>query len=555
MLALAVDPVIPPSAQPGILEKSLEKYRPETEPPPQTVPDITIQDSRTQPDAGAGPTFFVRRIKIEGNTLISDETLAPFGDVGEGIEATLGILTLYANEVTSHYASQGYFLTRAYIPEQEIKNGVVLLQVVEGRVGKVKVTGNKRIDSEDILERSWRVQRNQILQEADLERTLLELNDIMGLEVRSVLKPGERPGTSDVILDVKETRPYRIFFDADNFGSRFTGENRFGVTGAIGNLVLLGDELSIRIVKSDKDQLFVNPTLLFPVGPLGTYFKFSYSYSEHELGQNLSALNAGGHSHIFHTELTYPLFRTRNGRLNVRGGVEVRSFENKILGKNSSKDNLTDIFLGLGGDYTDSFKGRTFFDAQVKFGTREGDGTRALSSRFMGQGNETVANFNVTRYQGTGLYNAYFILKANGQETSGRVLSPDQMSVGGMGSVRGYPLSEYAGDAGYALSGELVIPLPWKFPVAPRKAFVDGVVSLIGFIDHGKVFVKDTQPGEEDQGITGIGGGIRISASQAGKRTPHSSFSFVYGTPAFDSPDPSDDSCGIFYFSGLIGFW
>ncbi|MDE0849083.1 MAG: hypothetical protein OSA44_09800, partial [Nitrospinaceae bacterium] len=57
-----------------------------------------------------GPHFFVREIKLTGNTLISSEELAPLLTLGEGEDMTLGILTLYANEVSAVYAVRGYFL-------------------------------------------------------------------------------------------------------------------------------------------------------------------------------------------------------------------------------------------------------------------------------------------------------------------------------------------------------------------------------------------------------------------------------------------------------------
>ena len=90
----------------------------------------------------------MRRLKIIGNTLISTEELAPLLDVGKGEKMTLGILTLYANEVTAAYASQGYFLARAFIPAQKFRDGVVTLQIMEGKLGEIKIAGNKTIASE-----------------------------------------------------------------------------------------------------------------------------------------------------------------------------------------------------------------------------------------------------------------------------------------------------------------------------------------------------------------------------------------------------------------------
>jgi hemolysin activation/secretion protein len=194
---------------PGVLEKSLRQSRPEFQPPPEeVVPDIKIEDSRELIDAGAGPTFFVREIKVTGNTLVSSDELAPFLDVGEGEDMTLGILTLHANEVTAVYASRGYFLARAFIPAQEIKDGVITLQVVEGKLGSIEVKGNEKNSSEQFVQRMESLRDEEVLNESALERVLLELNSLMGVQVKSVLRPGELPGTTDLVLQVTEKRAY-----------------------------------------------------------------------------------------------------------------------------------------------------------------------------------------------------------------------------------------------------------------------------------------------------------------------------------------------------------
>ena len=66
---------------------------------------------------------------------------------------TLGILNLYAQEVTTFYNLRGYFLARAHIPPQEIQDGVVKMKLVEGAIGEIRVAGNQRIDSADLIAR------------------------------------------------------------------------------------------------------------------------------------------------------------------------------------------------------------------------------------------------------------------------------------------------------------------------------------------------------------------------------------------------------------------
>lgn len=285
---------VPPAGESGVGQKALEQSRPEFQPPKEELPPLSIKDSRTVVDPGAGPRFIVKKIEVTGNTLIDDATLAPILEVGDGLEVTLGILHLIAQEITSLYSMKGYILSRAYVPEQEIENGTVTIQVVEGRLGKIEVTGNEKFKQEEILARLKPLLNNPALKESALEKYLLGLNAIQGLKVKAVLKPGEVSGTSDLTLQVEESRRYQVAFDADNFGSRFTGEQRYGLTGEMGSLFSMGDRLSVRGVKSDEDQIFINPSYSIPIGPYGTTLTLSYTYTDFNLGGNLVALNAGG---------------------------------------------------------------------------------------------------------------------------------------------------------------------------------------------------------------------------------------------------------------------
>ena len=461
---------------------------------------------------------------------------------------------MYANEVTALYNSRGYFLTRAYIPEQKVKDGVVILQVVEGKLGKIEIKGTEKLNNEDFVKRLGRIRDDEAIREQTLERVLLELNDLLGVQVSTVLKPGELPGTSDLVLEVTESRPYRISFDGDNFGSRFTGKNRFGFTGTVGNVLKLGDQFSVRGVRSNEGQNFISPTYLIPVHNSGTTVEVSFTFSEHELGDNLSALAAGGSTNIYSVEVTQPLFRSRTTRFFARGGLELRKFKNELLGGTSSDDELGDFFFNLGGNHSDSIGGRTFFDVGGQFGFTESDPNRPLNSRAQGRGDVAIGTLSLVRYQAARVLNSYFLIKADGQIASARVLSPDQLSIGGMGTVRGFPLSEFSGDNGYHVTAELVIPSPWKPSLGFGKLTLDRVLSMFGFIDHGKVFILDKQPGETDQAITGAGGGIRINIPPVKPMDMAVSLAVLYGVPVFRSPSPSDGTSGILYVSGQLTY-
>lgn len=548
--------VIPPAGKSGIQEKSLRESRPVFQPPEERIPEIQIEDSRTLKDAGAGPSFFVRKILIEGNTLFGDDILGPMVNIGEGSDLTLGILSLMAQEITAHYAQEGYILARTFIPEQEVEDGVVTIRVLEGRPGEVLVTGNERFATEDILNWMKPVQEEEIFKIGTLEKSLLLLNEVMGFNAKATLKPGREFGTSDILLDVTESRPYRFSFDGDNFGSRFTGEQRYGITGVLGNALIFGDRLSFRGVQSNGDQLFLNTTYTVPLNNRGTSFELSHIFSEFNLGESLVALNAGGKANIASFILNHPIHKTRTSEFHVSLGGDLRYFENDLLGQPSSNDKLQDIYASFGGFFSDSLKGRTFYNFHFQQGFGERDISDSLNSRFLGKGDVFIIKMEAQRFQSAYFLNSYFIFKGRGQIVDGRVLSPDLFPIGGFGSVRGYPLAEAAGDNGYTLSVEYVLPFPFKIPLSdhPKMKTLDQVVSLFGFLDHGAVFVKSKQPGEFDTDMDSAGGGVKINIPKAGPNYPSISISASVGFPVLNGAEPSDDSSYTLYLGGVITY-
>ncbi len=545
---------LPPSTESGLGEKSLRQSQPKFQPPPQQeAPEIVVPDSRKVVDPSAGPAFVVKKIIINGNSVFGNETLLKAANFSEGGQMTMGLLLLMAQEITSFYGSNGYFLARAYIPAQKIKDGVVSLQISEGKIGKIEITGNKKVDAEELKKFLIRVNDESNIKEQTLERTLLELNDMIGVTVRSLLKPGELPGTSNLVLEVKESQNYSYGIDGDNFGSRFTGRNRLGVTATVGNLLTLGDRFSIRGSSSNLNQRFIAPNYTFPVNYYGTTVGLSYTYSQQKLGRELNSLEAGGRTNIFTVEVSHPLYRSRFGQLAFKTGFNLKNFKNFRLGETTSNDQLRGFYGDLGGNYTDSFQGRTFGSLRVSRGLSETD-DRTLLSRFRGRGDASILEINLTRYQSVALLNSYFIMKAFGQIVDKRVLSPDQFAVGGIGTVRGFTLSEISGDMGYVSSLEWNVPFPSDYPIGVGDLTLRQTISFLGFIDHGRTYIKDRQPGEFNDLLTGVGAGVSVNFGKTDPWGPSTNFSLVYGYPLF-GPNPADASSGILYVSAAVNYF
>ena len=556
---VALAQTVPVEAQSGTIEKSMPQFPPTFAPPPEIeAPKITNGGSKQDRDSlkpsKASPKFFIKKIKLSGNTVISDEILMPIVDLGEGKDVDLTILNTMANKISALYSTKGYLLARAFVPKQEIVDGIVEIIITEGRINEVLVQGSKKLSKEKIAQRMKIVQEEGALQEQTLERVLLELNELMGVNVTTVLKPGALPGTSDLVLEVTESKPYAISFDSDNFGSQYTGEVRFGFSATHANIFTLGDQFSARYTRSNGELNSYSPFYTFPVNAYGTRIKLSYSFSENELSDSLDYLDAGGESFTYGLEVSHLLHKNRKASFSARTGLNIKSSENTSGMINTTKDNLTEVFLGFGGNFTDSYLGRTFYDLKFKMGLREGDSSRALVSRLGGHGKIFTTNINLTRLQATRFLNSYFMLKFTGQVSNTRALSPFLYGVGGMGTVRGYPISAYSGDMGYNISAEYTVPFPWDNRGRPDLPDLTKILSFISFLEYGEIYVRNKRGSEVDQHITGAGGGLKVTIPKKNESDVGINFSVTYGAPVFNSIPPADGSDGYFYLNGMINY-
>jgi len=129
---------VPIEGQSEVIEKSLRQSLPKKLPPKSKAPKVSNKSKPSPHKASAtGPTFFIKNIKLSGNTVISDERLMPLVDLGEGQKVSLGMLNTMANEITALYATEGYLLARAFVPKQKVKDSTVEIVIYEGKINVV----------------------------------------------------------------------------------------------------------------------------------------------------------------------------------------------------------------------------------------------------------------------------------------------------------------------------------------------------------------------------------------------------------------------------------
>ena len=234
--------------------------------------------------------------------------------------------------------------------------------------------------------------------------------------------------------------------------------------------------------------------------------------------------------------------------MTVRGGMNVLDLENENLQDReiTTKEILQNLYFGLGGNFTDNYLGRTFYDLRLQRGLRLWDTYLRTASRDGGRNDAFIATLNVTRIQKTQFFKSYFTIKLSGQLTDGRVLASGKKLVGGMGTVRGYTLAEISGDEGYNASIDYTIPFPKPIKLFNGFPTLDQILSFNMFVDYAKVFTRDGPPSEKsDEEISSFGAGATLNIPKKQGKYPGFSFALTYAHPLPNADTPTRSTSGF----------
>jgi hemolysin activation/secretion protein len=557
--AWSAPPPVTDEITPGAVLKSLQ---PKPIQEPAKLPEIVIEEEGAPRLGDSGVKFQLKGVIFDENLIFSPEQLTAViaGYIGKTIE--VGKLTVIADAITSYYKQEGYFLTRAYLPPQAIKDGKVVIKVREGRLGDIIIKGNKRY-SRDLIRNTMKIVRGEgAIRTDDVERSLLLLMDYPGLNVKATFKPGALPSTSDIVLEVTEDNYYKFTLDYDDFGSRYVSMNRVGATLDFYNAANHGDILTMRSVIGTEgpDSLFYGRLeYMYPLGYSGARMGINYTASQYKLGKDLAAIDGGGESKGGGIWLSYPLVRSRNFNWFLQGGFDVSNTYQIIFNERKFSDRTRYAYLGttfqwvdvLEGSNTINIRGSQSF-AKLFGGTNQSDtdtirlNTDVIYSKLEG---------DVTRIQRLP-YGFAMLLTGSGQWTGYRLPSGEQFHLGGAGSVRGYAQGERSGDSGVAATAEMRIPIlglqNLRWFGGGKK--VGDTLQWAAFYDYGKIWISDdVQWGEQainSIDMQGAGAGLRFTYS------PYVRFKVDYaksvgGITPVRQEDKED---GVWYIQAAISF-
>lgn len=465
-------------------------------PPSPTRPDTGSPDLRTSPDpirvqpqaapvqALASTTVFrLERLQVTGATAFAETDLLKVAGFEPGRELSLQALQAMAERITQHYRRNGFLMARAYLPAQEIRDGVGSLAVLEGQYGQVQVNNTSRLDSQVPKDLLAGLNYRDVITLPPLEERLLLLSDVPGVQVRSSLLPGASLGLSDLVVEVEPGARISGSVDADNAGNRYTGEERLGATVNLNNPSGRGDLASLRVLTSGSGLRYGRASYQAPVGRgrVGV----AYSDLAYKLEREFAALQANGHARIATVFGTYPLRRSRESNMQIGLSLEAKTFQDRIDAEPSVTDKRAQVAVATWfGDQRDAWGGGGLYSYSLAWsaGTIDIRTPTALqrdddTARSDGHYNKLA--FALSRVQRA---NEGLTLSASlsGQMASKNLDVSEKMELGGMYGVRAYPEGEAYADEGLLLTLEARQQL--RLPASATSQ-----VHLAVFVDAGTV--------------------------------------------------------------------
>ncbi len=381
---------------------------------------------------------------------------------------TLGTIETVADRITQFYRERGFILAKAYIPQQEVRDGIVTLTLLLGALGEVEVHDNEMYSTE-MISSVFDDDLTRPVTSSAIEENIYLLNDYPGLAVTGFFEPGAQVGDTKLNLNVHAEERYYANIRIDNHGTDETGRQRLYGEVLLNNLAGITDQLHIGALRSASPSnttywllrysfdLF-NPRLRFSMGRTQNQFVVEQNNSEF-----LSQLNISGVTVQTDATLTYKLKRSRVQNYNV--GIAWENILSDLqLGNIPDPGNLLD-------DEVTNLKLVFNYDVLQESSKILHQGLVAYVSGSFEQGNDFGQddNFDILISDYTLLtfmnipyvdVDTRLILRSSLQYTDSPLASVSQIFLGGPTRARGYPVNQFSADSAFYVGVDWIFNMP-----------------------------------------------------------------------------------------------
>jgi len=432
-----------------------------------------------------GPRFQVKEFRFKGASLVTEAELRSVVEPYVDQNLTLGILQAIAEQVTGYYLQKGY-LARVLVPEQEIKGGVVLLQVIEGQRGSLLIEkAGRRVDAERVAAIiNQRLGAGESFNVARLDEALAILNEQPGVKAASSLKPGGKEGEVAVVVSAEDRPLFAGTVGINNTGGRASGvlqtQGQFVLSNPTGNF----DAASL-LANVSEGTRYLRGEYSLAIGSSGLRLGANASALRYRIiEESLRPLDLHGTGGTFGLTASYPIVRDRALRLTVAGSQDFKKLVDRSTAGETGNRTVRATTLGINGDVRHllgSVPALTTFSAALVAGDSDQRNAGALAtdaaSRRANGGFAKLAYSGANLVQLSNDWSHTALLR--GQRAGSNLDSSERISLGGPTGIRAYPVGEATGDDGWIASFNL------------RRSFGSDL-SAAAFLDAGGVTLNRT---------------------------------------------------------------
>ena len=471
----------------------------------------------------------IDRVDVSGGLLLrktqQEALVAPYEQrciQADDIEDLLGALT-------QHYLDRGFSTTRVYLPEQDLTTGVLKLLVVEGRIAAIEVTDDPEGHVNANSATAARV--GDRLNARDLEQAVEQINSAPGNSVKLDIVPGEEAGESTVVFRNTPGAWWKGSVSANNHADADAWQGSFSLSA--GSLLGLNDTGTLTYNQFEKDTKSQSHSLswAFPLGY--TTYSLNYSQSAYETPLNPSSgnsLTSSGNTLGLTLAVDRVLSRYQTATHTLKTSYaysDARNYLNEELLLVSSKVTRT-VSVGVSSELKEFYGASLTVSPQVALGVTAQDNLPGVSEDSEGpQSQYTLYSLNLNyklpfsfageELSWTSIYQTQYTREPVGS----------RISIGGLGSVRGFESTSVSGDLGYYWQNEVT----WETSLE-----VGGVAlteKLLAALDMGHVY--SVVPGSGEGTLRGWALGATTSALGA-------ELALIWTTPQYLSEGlPSDN--------------
>jgi len=498
-------------------------------PLPAQLQDRLKSDSRQQelskpskgkqhPKVGNIVRVSVKGFKFSGfESLASEKDLQSLVSEYYGKSLSLSDLEAIADKLTLYLKDRGWLLAYVYLPAQDASSGIIEINISQGTsFGSPSINGDKSVRiCENLLSRiaEKSCRPGDPLNEKDIERSVLLMNDLPGIAAQASLAPGNESGSSKLEYRVKEGSLFTGVVWGDNQGNRYTGSWGENTILSVNDPFQYGDEISLTLNRSEGlvqggiDYIFplcVNP---------GLTGNLSFTGMHYDLLEEFSALNYEGKSYIVDAGLSYPVIRSRKRNITTAVNYDYKTLTDTASNQDIRDREINRVTFSARGDFQDTFlhSGYTLW----KLGVTTGNLHESIKdiSLTKTEGRYTRFNLMLSRLQRV-LERVTFDISLSSQKALNNLDSSEKFYLGGPSTLRAYPLGEGSGDEGVLIKTDFSYKIPAPAHWGDLQASV--------FYDAGHITLnKERYPGDvitatnrNDYWLQGAGIGIRYDISR-----------------------------------------